>query len=88
MNDYRSELETMKKMVLGSGDIIRDSYASLSEGDVTEKRKNDMVTVVDIKSQDHAVSILRKAFPDDFIIAEESLKPEVNEGRETATRRW
>ncbi len=88
MKDYRGELETAKKMALGSGEIIRASYGLLGESDVSEKRKNDMVTVVDVRSQDHAVSILREAFPDDFIVAEESLKPEVNEGREGASRRW
>jgi len=88
MKDYSRELETAKKMALESGEIIRDSYESLSEGDITEKRKNDMVTVVDVKSQDHAVAILREAFPDDFIVAEESLSPEVNEGREDSQRRW
>jgi myo-inositol-1(or 4)-monophosphatase len=61
----------------------------LKSADITEKRTNDMVTVVDIESQNKIVSALRDAFAKDFIIGEETIGPEVNEGiAESASRRW
>jgi myo-inositol-1(or 4)-monophosphatase len=89
MNRYGKELEAAKQALRASGDIIRNSYASLRAADITEKRVNDMVTVVDIESQKNIVSSIRGICPEDFIIAEENLEPEVNEGiEETHRRRW
>lgn len=86
---YKNEVDTAVKAVRASGDIIRRSYSALGQADVSEKRAFDMVTVVDVESQEKVVSILRSAFPGDFIVAEERLDSEVNAGiDETARRRW
>ncbi len=86
---YDKELETARRAAHEAGKIITKSYATLRPGDVSEKRFNDMVTVVDLESQDAIVSIIRENHPDDFIVAEENLKPEVNEGIDKGTaRRW
>lgn len=86
---YQEELETAVKAARRSGEIIRRSYAALSSGDVTEKGAFDMVTVVDVESQKKVISILREAFPGDFIVAEESLEKGVNNGiDESHYRRW
>jgi myo-inositol-1(or 4)-monophosphatase len=86
---YRNELETARSAAREAGRIIRRSYATLRPGDVSEKRLNDMVTVVDIESQKTVVSMIRDRHPDDFIIAEENLGADVNAGIDRAhARRW
>ena len=86
---YENELATAQDAARKAGAIIKRSYAGLNASDVTEKRVNDMVTVVDIESQAMVVSMVRAKFPEDFIVAEENLEPEVNEGRdENGPRRW
>ncbi len=89
MSDFAAELAVAMSAARAAGEIIRGSYAKLSESDVSEKAANDMVTTVDIKSQELVVNAIRGAFPDDFIIAEENLAPEVNDGRDPdGGRRW
>ncbi len=83
------ELEVAKSVAKAAGEIVMASYARIAEGDVDEKGSNDFVTVVDHASQKIIVDGLRRAFPDDFIVAEESLLPEVNAGRSPrGSRRW
>jgi len=87
--NYQRELEVARQAARAAGKIVRESYAELKSADITEKRTNDMVTVVDIESQNKIVSALRDAFAKDFIIGEETIGPEVNEGiAESASRRW
>lgn len=86
---YEKELETARRAAREAGRIIRDSYATLQPSEVSEKRLNDLVTTVDVAAQEAVVSIIRKDFPRDFIVAEESLDPEVNRGIDkAAARRW
>ncbi len=89
MNRYEKELEIAMHAVLEAGALVRDSYATLRGADVREKHTNDLVTTVDIKAQDILVSHIRNAYRDDFIVAEEQLGSEVNEGIDAKTaRRW
>lgn len=89
MSNFKRELEVAQAAVRAAGDIIRDSYAGLCEGDVGEKAVNDLVTVVDVEAQNKVVERLREAFPGDYIVAEEELDPEVNGGIDPrARRRW
>jgi myo-inositol-1(or 4)-monophosphatase len=84
-----NELTTAKAAAREAGDIIRGSYAELKGGDVTEKRANDMVTVVDFASQEKVVAMIRGAFQKDFIVAEETLEVDINDGiASDAARRW
>jgi myo-inositol-1(or 4)-monophosphatase len=86
---YQRELDAACRAAREAGAIIRDSYAKLDPGDVSEKRLNDLVTTVDVASQEAIVAILKKEFPRDFIVAEESLDSSVNRGVErAAARRW
>jgi myo-inositol-1(or 4)-monophosphatase len=83
------ELKTAKQAVKVAGQIVHASYAKLRRSDVTEKAANDMVTVVDYASQEKVVSIIRHTFADDYIVAEESSKEDINKGiKATASRRW
>jgi myo-inositol-1(or 4)-monophosphatase len=89
MAAFERELEVATEAAGVAGDIARASYARLDEEDIGEKGLNDMVTVVDVEAQAAVVARIRKAFPDDYIIAEENLAPEVNEGRDPeGARRW
>ncbi|MEE9270505.1 MAG: inositol monophosphatase family protein [Candidatus Krumholzibacteria bacterium] len=86
---YQTELKTAQEAVRRAGEIIRKSYAALRSDDVSEKRANDMVTVVDIESQRSTVTLLRERFRTDFIVAEESFEASVNQGiASDAPRRW
>jgi myo-inositol-1(or 4)-monophosphatase len=86
---YREELDVARRAARAAGKIVRESYAELKSADITEKRTNDMVTVVDVESQNTIVAALREAFAKDFIVGEESIGPEVNAGiSKDASRRW
>ncbi|HEU4928642.1 MAG TPA: inositol monophosphatase family protein [Candidatus Krumholzibacteria bacterium] len=87
-NDLQRELDVAQTVAKAAGDIVMASYARVTESDVNEKGRHDYVTVVDRASQDVIVAGIRRAFPDDFIVAEESLEPEVNAGRNPRGRRW
>jgi myo-inositol-1(or 4)-monophosphatase len=89
MLELDNELKSAMAAAREAGKVVRASYATLTEGDVTEKAANDMVTTVDIESQRIIVGAIRDRFPDDYIIAEENLAPEVNAGRDPdGSRRW
>ena len=89
MAGFEKELAVAKTAAAEAGEIARGSYAKLSEKDIGEKGVNDLVTVVDVDAQKAIVSQIRASFPDDFIIAEENLDPEVNEGCDPEnSRRW
>ncbi len=87
-NDLQRELDVAQAVAKAAGEIVMASYARVTESDVDEKGRHDYVTVVDRASQDTIVAGIRRAFPDDFIVAEESLAPEVNAGRNPGGRRW
>jgi myo-inositol-1(or 4)-monophosphatase len=89
MSNFQRELELAQTATRAAGDIIRESYAKLREGDVGEKAVNDLVTVVDVRAQETVVEHIRSAFPGDYIVAEEDLDPEVNKGIDPqGGRRW
>jgi myo-inositol-1(or 4)-monophosphatase len=88
MTKLHRELDVARTLALEAGRIARASYATITESDVDEKGRNDFVTVVDHASQRIIVEGLRAAFPDDFIVAEETLGDGVNDGREGSSRRW
>jgi myo-inositol-1(or 4)-monophosphatase len=84
----QQELEVAKTVARAAGDIVMASYSRVVESDVDEKGSNDFVTKVDHASQKIIVDGVRRAFPDDFIVAEESLLPGTNDGRDPHKRRW
>ena len=89
MNAYENELQVTMSAARAAGAIVMASYAKLAESDIGEKGKNDMVTVVDRNAQEVVVGAIRKAFPGDFIIAEEDLSDSVNSGLDPkGSRRW
>jgi len=89
MSKYKEELKVAEAAAREAGEVIKSSYAKLTESDIGEKAVNDMVTVVDVEAQRIVVDRIRQAFPSDFIVAEEELAPEVNDGLDPGgPRRW
>jgi len=84
---YSHELDTARTLARRAGEIILASYARITEQDVDEKGRNDFVTVVDLESQRMIVDGLRRAFPRDTIVAEESLAAGFNDDADPR-RRW
>jgi myo-inositol-1(or 4)-monophosphatase len=64
---------------LSAGKIIVRSLDRLDTLRKIEKQKNDFVTEVDLQSEKEIMRILRKAYPDHAILAEESGRTEGDE---------
>ncbi len=78
---YKNELETAKKAARSASQIIRE-YEQKTSLNVRLKGKNDLVTDADIRSEKKIIEIIRSAFPQDQILAEESeVKQSLPEGR-------
>ncbi len=88
MNRFQNELDVARDLARAAGRVVMTSYERVAEKDIDEKARNDFVTVVDRESQLLIVDGLRRAFPDDFIVAEEHLADSVNAGRNPRPRRW
>lgn len=79
--NYKNELEIAKKAAIEASKIIRE-YAQKTSLNVRLKGKNDLVTDADIRSEEKIIEVIRSAFPQDQILAEESeAKTSLPEGR-------
>ena len=84
---FQNELDVARTAAREAGQVVLASYSRITEQDVDEKGRNDFVTVVDHQSQRLIVDALRRAFPTDTIVAEESLAAGFNDGADPS-RRW
>ena len=73
MSDYLSELSTAKKAANEAANIIR-KFQSSNSFSIDFKGKNDLVTDADLQAEEKILSIIRNNFPDDHILAEESVE--------------
>jgi len=87
MSRFQRELDVARTVAREAGEVVRASYARITEQDVNEKARNDFVTVVDHASQKVIVDGLRRAFAKDTIVAEETLAAGFNDGADPG-RRW
>jgi myo-inositol-1(or 4)-monophosphatase len=87
MSRFQAELDAARGLARQAGEVVLASYARITEQDVDEKGRNDYVTVVDHASQRVVVDGLRRAFPRDTIVAEETLAAGFNDGSDPR-RRW
>lgn len=71
MSNYREELNAAKKAAAEASKIINE-YADKASLNVQLKGKNDLVTDADLASEKKIIEIIKKIFPDDEILAEES----------------
>jgi len=71
MSDYTTELQIARKAVDAASEIIQE-YQVNNNFSVNFKGKNDIVTEADLRSEEKIITILRREFPDDGIMAEET----------------
>ncbi len=76
MADYAKELEIAKEAAYEASKIIRE-FRESHEFKINFKGKNDLVTDADLASEEQILKIIRKAFPEDQVLAEESSKQQV-----------
>ena len=62
-----------------AGDIIIKYVNRIDQLNVTSKQRNDYVSEVDRQAEDEIIAVIRKAFPDHSILAEESGQHKGNE---------
>ena len=55
-----------------AGEVIVRSMNRLHQLEVKRKERNDFVTEVDLRAESEIVAIIRNAYPDHGILAEES----------------
>lgn len=76
MADYSKELEVAKKAAGEASEIIQ-GFRDNHNFEINFKGKNDLVTDADLASEEKILSIIREAFPDDQILAEETSTQQV-----------
>jgi myo-inositol-1(or 4)-monophosphatase len=67
---FASHLRTAIEAARSAGQLIREAFGQTTSSQ-TKANARDLVTEVDIKSQDRITSILKRDFPDIAILAEE-----------------
>lgn len=81
MSDFTIELNVAKKAAKSAAQIIR-KYQKDSNFSVDFKGKNDLVTEADVRAEEEIMSVIKKEFPEDHILAEESsVEQAMPEGR-------
>lgn len=71
MSDYTRELNVAREAAGSAAKVIRD-FQSENNFSVRFKGKNDLVTEADIQAEEHILSVIKKHFPDDEVLAEET----------------
>lgn len=67
---FGGEIEEAMRIARGAGEILMEVYAT--DFDVAYKSRSDPVTLADTRANEYIVRELRRAFPGDGIVAEES----------------
>ena len=62
------------------GEVLRRHWRALPHGSVSEKRKNDFVTLADRESEESIIAAIRERFPEDAFLAEEGGGRDLGEG--------
>jgi myo-inositol-1(or 4)-monophosphatase len=68
---FESELEAATEAARKAADKVRSRAGRLDASSISEKGRNDLVTVADLESQETIVNLLQPAFPQYQIMAEE-----------------
>ncbi len=69
-------LATAKEAALEAGKLLIKNYGKLKTSQISQKSKNDFVTVIDKASEKIILSYIAKRFPDHGILAEEGGRAE------------
>ena len=65
-------INTAIKAANSASKILIENFGKITSEDIVEKKRNDFLTFVDEKAEETIIKILRTAFPDHSILAEES----------------
>ncbi len=84
-NEFSHELETAVAVARDAAELIRRHGGRVNANAVSEKGRHDLVTEIDVASQELIVSSLRRRFPDYGFLAEED---QDDDGPPDATRCW
>lgn len=76
MPDYSDELATAKKAAREAAEIISDFHRK-NNFEISFKGKNDLLTDADLAAEKKILSIIREAFPDDQVLAEETAHQQI-----------
>jgi len=79
--DFSRELNTAREAALGSGAILVRSYVTGSKGEVRTKGGRELVTDVDLRSEELIKDTIHADFPDDQFMGEEKGDTRVSQGR-------
>ena len=82
MSESKRALEVAVRAARAGGKILKSRMAGLNRSQFSRKGKYDWVTEVDKESERVILAILRKAFPDHSIKAEESAPTEAAQSRQ------
>ncbi len=72
MHALHPMLNTAVKAARRAGSVINRAARDIDAVTVTTKRRNDFVTEIDKAAEEAVIEVLRKAYPDHAILAEES----------------
>lgn len=61
-----------------AGKLIARSLDHLEAGDITQKQRNDFATRVDVAAEEEIIAVIREAYPEHAILAEESGEHKTN----------
>lgn len=73
-------VETAAEAARAGGEILLANWRNLPRGSVEEKTKNDFVTHADRESEERIIAAIRRRFPKDAFLAEESGSREGRDG--------
>jgi myo-inositol-1(or 4)-monophosphatase len=79
MADYSTELNIARTAADSAAEIIQE-YQRDNSFTVDFKAKNDLITEADLKAEEEILSIIKKEFPNDEILAEESAQKDTLPG--------
>lgn len=67
-------MEFIKDLALGAGEIVRGGYGNLADSQIDLKGRRDLVTAIDRESENWLAARISERYPDDAILAEESIR--------------
>jgi myo-inositol-1(or 4)-monophosphatase len=71
-DDLQLYLDIATEAVCTAGAVLKSYWGKLQEGDRTEKRPGDLVTIADRKAEAEVLAVLNRHVPSHSILAEES----------------
>ncbi len=74
-------IDFLKDLALGAGEIVRSGYGNLADGQLDLKGRRDLVTAIDRESENWLAAKIAERFPEDGILAEESIRKPGKSGR-------